>query len=236
MGNPALLFWDSDALLQILLTNTISPLKTLKSNYGIQSVVVPEVEAEILSSRRFAHLSPSFKKTVSTSVIEVLHPQAYLRLLSDNKVLQSDAVGTSYADIQSLGARYNQRVDTGEAYTFAAAITLRQPAVSHDMSAMKTLMSASLPLPFSVLRSYDVIVFAHQVGLMSEKECDRFKKTLVQDREFVPREQSAASFRNGLSLFEPRLVDSSKPTVGVPPRRGGSVRFNSPLFISPISA
>jgi hypothetical protein len=233
MSNPTLLFWDSDALLQILLTSAISPLKALKADYGIQSAVVPEVETEILSLRRFSRLSPSFRKAVSTSVIEVLDHQCYMNLLSKNIALQTDARGTSYADIQATGRRYNQRVDTGEAYTYAAALTLRQPAVSHDWSALQTLMSASLPIPYSVLRAYDLIVFAHQIGLMTEKECDRFKKTLVQENEFVPRQQKAASFRDGLAVFEPRLIDATKPTVGIPPRRGGSARYSSPLFVSP---
>jgi hypothetical protein len=234
MSNPALLFWDSDALIQILLTNAISPLKTLKAEYGIQSAVVPEVETEILSSRRFARLAPSLKKAINTSVIEVLDNQTYMALLSKNNSLQTDAMGTSFADIQALGRRYNQRVDTGEAYTFAAALTLHQPAVSHDWSALQTLMTAGLPIPFSVLRTYDLIVFAHQIGLMAERDCDRFRKALVQDNEFVPKQQRAASFRDGLAFFEPRLIDASKSIMGIPPRRGGPARHSSPLYISPI--
>src|SRR4029077_15038141 len=100
-------------------------------------------------------------------------------------------------------------------------------------SAIRTHLSASLPLPFSVQRAYDVLVFAHQIGLMPEKECDRFKKTLLQQSEFVPAPQRLKSFREGLAIFEPRLIDSTKPTVGIPPRREGPTRFSSPLLLSP---
>src|SRR4029077_9089826 len=172
MTNPTLLFWDSDALIQFLLTNAVSPLRTLRTNYGIQSVIVPEVEIELLSSRRFAHLIPSLKKATGNKLIEVLDEPTYFRLLGDLAPLRADAVGTSYGDIQTLGRQYNQRIDTGESYTFAAALTLHQPACSNDWSAIRTHLSASLPLPFSVQRAYDVLVFAHQIGLMPEKECD----------------------------------------------------------------
>lgn len=233
MANPSLLLWDSDALIQILLTNAVAPLKTLKSDYGIQSVVVPEVEVEVLSSKRFCQVASTLKKATGNRLIEVLDEPTYFSLLGSNEALRADAVGTSYSDIQLRGRDYNRRVDTGEAYTFGAALTLHQPAVSHDWNAMKTLMRTKVPVPFCVLRAWDLIVFAHQIGLMSEKDCDRFRKILVQAEEHIPRDQQGKSFRDGLKVFQPRLIDSTQEIVGVRPQQGGSSRFFSPLYVAP---
>lgn len=233
MANPSLLFWDSDALIQLLLTNTIAPLRALRSDYGIQSVVVPEVEIEMLSPKRFGSIAPELRKAIGNNLIKVFDESTFLDLLGRNDTLRADAAGTSFADIQQRGRAYSARVDVGEAYTFAAALELRQPAASHDWNAIKTLIALQLPLPFSVLRAFDLVVFAHQIALMSEKDCDRFRKALVQNGEGMPRSQQGKSFRDGLAQFEPRLIDSTRAIVGIPPLKGGPVRYNSPLYIVP---
>lgn len=233
MANPSLLFWDSDALIQILLTKTIAPLKALRNDYGIQSVVVPEVQIELLSPKRFGGIAPEFKKAVGNNLIRVLDEPTFLDLLNKNESLRVDATGTSFADIQLRGDEYNARIDTGEAYTFAAALALRQPAASHDRNAISTLDRTQKPIPFSVLRALDVVVFAHQIALMTEKDCDRFRKALVQNAEWIPQAQQGKSFRDGLAQFQPRLIDSTRQIVGIPPQKRGPSRFYSPLFIQP---
>lgn len=233
MANPSLLFWDADALIQVLLTS-IYPIKILRSDYGIQSVVVPEVELEVLAPRRITPAGAALKKARGNGLIRVLDEPTYRQLLGESESLRAEAAGTSYADIQIRGNEYNRRVDTGEAYAFAAALTLHQPAVSHDMNAISTLLGAHLPVPFVVLRAFDLVVFAHQIGKMSEQDCDRFRKTLVQLDEWIPSPQRDKSFRDGLARFEPRLIDSTRAIVGVPPAAGGPGRFFSPLYVEPL--
>ena len=216
MANPALLFLDSDALIQVLMVDGIAILKRLKSGYGIQPCLVPEVEMEVSYSRRFGRRVQGALSTSSgAGTIVVLDPATYHRLLSTNAALQAAAVGTSYADIQARGAAYHRRIDQGEAYTFAAAVTLGQPAVSNDMSAIRAMQQAGLPLPSHVLRAYDLIVFGHQVGVLADRDGERCRQALNSGREFGPVQQKNRSFTDGLRYFVPRLVDRDASPVAV---------------------
>jgi hypothetical protein len=81
-------------------------------------------------------------------------------------------VGASWAGFQSLGAQYEGRIHRGEAFTFAAAVTLGLPALSNDFSAIKTLESNLLTLPTPVLRAFDLLVFCYQNGCLELKACE----------------------------------------------------------------
>lgn len=235
MPNPSLLLVDSDALIQILIADVTVILRKLKSKYGIQPTVVPEVELEVLSSRRFGNrFRVALNKSISTGTIAVLDAATYQSLLVGNPVLQSAAIGTSYNDIQSRGAAYSKRIDIGEAYTFAAAVTLSQPAASNDRSAIDAMNRAGLQLPMTVLRAYDLFVFASQSGILPATDCELIRKALLAETEFVPAQQMNCSFRDGVQYFQPRLIDGSKPTIGLQ-ASGTNTNFTSPIIINPIA-
>lgn len=233
MPSPALLMLDTDALLQHLLGGTLRVLRELKVQYGVQAFIVPEVENEIRRSRRFAtRVNQSFTKAISNGVVKVLEAGTYSTVVQSSPVLQVAAVGIAHADIQTLGAAYSQRVDRGEAYTFATAYKLGQPAVSNDMSAIVALDRAGLELPQTILRAFDLVVFGYQAGLLEEADGDRFRQVLLAESEWVPREWKNASFSDGLKRYVPRLVDGSKPLCGVAPSTPGAA-WSTPITIVP---
>jgi hypothetical protein len=230
MPNPRLLFLDSDALIQLMLVSALPILRLLKSRYGVVSVIVPEVELEVLSGKFAQRLSPALKKAVDNGLIRVLEPDQYSQLLHDDPT-QSITVGKSYSEIQARGRAYNRRVDNGEAYTFAAAATLGQPCVSNDKSAIDAMVASGLELPMHILRAFDIVVFAHQIEHSTENQCDGMRQTLVTEKEFLPKVFLGRSFLAGLIQFEPRLIDAGKPTVGIvaaqPP-----TDFSNPLYLA----
>src|SRR5256885_2009937 len=74
MARPAFLVCDTDATIQFLLAKEIRPFQVLKS-YAIQPVIVPDVELELLSLRRFAgRITPDLKKAQGHGLIAVLGP------------------------------------------------------------------------------------------------------------------------------------------------------------------
>jgi len=218
MSNPALLVIDTDALVQLMIGGRLPLLRELKARYSINSVIVPEVEIEVASSRRFSKYQPTLAKAISNGIVKIFDSSRYASLLQQSASLQRTAAGVSYGDIQSLGATYNLRVDRGEAYTFAAAVRLRQPAMSNDFSAIKALDKAGFALPVPVLRAYDLIVFAFQTKLITQRDCDSFRKSLLSESvsEFIPREMRSNSFVDGFMVYVPRLVDGDIPRCGGP--------------------
>jgi hypothetical protein len=232
MPNPRLLFLDSDALIQVMLVSAFPVLRLLKSRYGVVSVIVPEVELEILSGKFAPRLGSTLKKAIDNGLIRVLEPDMFSQLLHDDPT-QSITVGKSYSEIQTRGRAYNRRVDNGEAYTFAAATTLGQPCASNDKSAIDAMVASGLELPKHILRAFDIVVFAHQIEHSTENDCDGMRQTLVTEKEFVPKAFLGQSFQAGLIQFEPRLIDREKPTVGIiasqPP-----ADFSNPLYLAPV--
>lgn len=231
MVNPRLVHMDTDALIQVFITDTVAVLRNLKASYGIQPVIAPEVELEILSSRKFAgRFAAALRKAISAGTIVVLDAQGFGQLLTHDPSLQATAVGVSFAEIQSLGAAYNRRADRGESYTFAAAVGLSQPAVSNDITAIRALGAAGLALPPKVLRAYDLWVFANQIAQYTDARCDDIRKDLLAERtEFIPKAFQGCSFQDGLRKFTPRLIDGNFARIG----RGhsGPDGFDSPLVI-----
>lgn len=232
MALSRLIHVDTDALIQVFITDSVDILRALKTTYGFQPVIAPEVEIEILSSRKFAgRFSHALRKAISAGTLVVLDAAGFASLLATSSELRSAAVGVSFADIQSLGATYNRRVDRGESYTFAAAVKLGQPAVSNDMSALTALDQAGCTLPPTVLRAYDLFIFAYQVSLYTETRCDDLRKALLAERsEFIPGAFKNSSFQDGLRKFTPRLVDTKKAEVGR--SYSGPQRFDTPFYIN----
>ena len=223
MANPSLLLIDADALIQLLLTKSQKILRNLKKDYGVTSVIVPEVEIEVVSIGKFkARLGPQIRKAKSNGTITVLDSSNFGTIIGSDAELQKQAIGQSYTDIQSIGAQYNRIVDRGEAYTFAQAICLSQPAVSNDWSAIQALNKAGYNLPSPVLRPYDLVAFAFQNGTLTEKECNNFRKKLESEREFVPAQMRAKSFEDGPAILVRPLLppNPARANSGYPPESG----------------
>jgi len=204
MPNPALLICDSDVLVQYFLANEIRPFKHLKEIYGIQAAIVQEVDLELRwlgkHKDKFVH---RLDKALKSEVLRVLDP-AYFQ-----SFLGTAPVGASWAGFQSLGAQYEGRIHRGEAYTFAAAVTLGLPALSNDFNAIRTLEANLLTLPTPVLRGFDLLAFCCQTGGLELKPCEGVRSELLKNGEGMPKAFMNASFEDGLKHFAPRLRDGA---------------------------
>ena len=140
-GNPDLIFCDSDALIQIFIVDATNLLQALKVDFGIEPVIMPEVEMELRWTKRFRNrFEQPLRKAVSAGRLAIC----------DQALLQSHFGPTgppAFSAIQSLGATYHKKVGRGEAYTLAAATTLAVPALSNDFQAIKVLQAAKFALP-----------------------------------------------------------------------------------------
>jgi hypothetical protein len=202
MPNPALLLCDSDALTQFFLASEIRPLKQLKDAYGIQAAIVEEVELELRWLRKHKdRFVPQLDKALSTNVLKLLDSAHF------HSHLSTAPVGASWAGFQSLGAQYDGHIHRGEAYTFAAAVTLNLPALSNDFNAIKTLEANLHTLPTPVLRSFDLLAFCFHNGLLELKACEAVRSQLLKNGEGLPKAFMHASFEDGLKDFTPRLRD-----------------------------
>ena len=119
MPNPRYLFCDSDALFQTFLTKQSQLLRLLARDYGIAPVIVPEVELELFSIRKFKHLSASVNKALRDGVLVRFDAVTMSDYLGGNP----NAAGPTYEAIQRSGTDYAKRVGRGEAYTFATQVT-----------------------------------------------------------------------------------------------------------------
>lgn len=234
MSNPPLLFLDTDVLIQLFLTNTQNILHSFKTEYDISAIIVPEVELELIFTKKFGtQFNSPLRKAVSNGIITVMDSQNFSSIINSNAALQASTVGTSYADIQNLGVSYSRRIHRGEAYTHATAVSLGQPVASNDWNAIKVLQQADLPLPSPVLRTYDLVVFAYETKILSESACETSRKTLLSEKEFIPKMFRTSSFKNGLPNFVPRLVESGSQPAGVVVDCNPS--FDTPLRVTRVS-
>lgn len=202
MANPAIFLCDSDVLTQFFMVQEIRPLRYLKDSYGIQTVIVQEVDLEMRWLRKHEDkFAPPLEKALKGGVLRVLDPPYFQSLLSDAPV------GASWAGFQSLGAQYEGHIHRGEAFTFAAGVTLNFPAVSNDYHAIKTLEANLLPLPTPVLRTFDLIALPFHNGDLELKACENVRDVLLKNGEGLPRAFMHASFADGIKNFSHRLKD-----------------------------
>lgn len=231
MTQPAIIVCDSDALIQLYIARLFPRLGVLVGRYGIQLTMVFEVRDEIEGMEKFgAQLHHDFKKAVTGGVLAVLDEEFLAARFGPGASASGKAL---LNQIDSVGKRYYQHVDRGEAYTLAAASVLNQPALSHDFRALRVLDHYGLDVPSPVLRVFDLVVFLHQIQELTPADADKVRQALDRVQEGLPTEFRKRSFEDGLSSFEPRLIDDSRPTVGTPKVSGTSYR--RPLFVRPVS-
>lgn len=218
-----LLFCDTDCLIQLFLVRQVGLLKWLRTRYDLRSIVVPEVENEVVWHRKFADkFEPDFKKAVAACVIAVFdYSQPEVQLSSMFAPPQAAAAARA---IQGTGRGYALRVGNGEAYSHAAGVHLGMPLLSHDKSAIDTLLTGRLQTAAPVLRVFDLICLAYRQNQIAEKQCDVIRQTLRQAGEFLPAAFRNASFVNGLRSYDQRLfetTDTPRPCQ----------KFDDPLFL-----
>src|SRR4051812_48508887 len=101
---------DSSALLQIIISEEITPLRVLKQDFGVQIAVHEAVQSELnwRVQKSFPGKLAILKKAFSTNTIEVLDRA----LLDANDYKAATAV---IEQIDNLGQQFSLRVDRGEA-------------------------------------------------------------------------------------------------------------------------
>jgi len=201
MPSPALLLCDTDILLQVFLLNEIRLLKHLKASFAIQPALVMEVDLEVRwnYSRYRDRFVPDLDKALNSGLLCKLDAAKFQTYLS------TAPPGASWSNFQALGAQYYGYVQRGEAYTFAAAVSLGMPAVSNDFRAIQTLEAKMLSLPCPVLRCFDLVAFALECGVLELNDCERIRSELLRRKEHVPKVFQNASFEDGLKSFTRRL-------------------------------
>lgn len=222
MANPELIVFDSDVLTQLFLANQVQPLKHLKDNFGIQPVIVEEVHIELQWLQRYRdRFIYQLQRALKSGCLATLDIGRFQSQIS------SAPLGASWESFQTLGQQFEGRVHRGEAYSFAAAVTLGMPAASNDYSAIRTLLQNFLPLPSPILRTFDLIAFCHQTGALSSGDCNALRKTLAGAHEHFPPQFKNASFEDGLKSFSPRLLLREEAA------QADCEDYATPLYISP---
>ena len=221
-GRPPFLICDADATIQALIAKEVRPFQALK-RFQVQPVVVPAVLVELRSNHRYGRrVESQLRKALGNGTIRELD---LAKLKEHFEQGQVDASAKALATatertIELLGRTFDRWVDYGEAYSHAAALTLECPVLSHDKRALDALLNAGQDVPPCVLRYFDLLAFAYQVGSLDERGCDQVRSVLRRENEFIPYQFKNASFLGGLPSFVVRLHDGSKPHVGgMPPGR-----------------
>jgi hypothetical protein len=205
-------FFDSDALLQILLTGQKLVFRVLFSDFGVSSFIMSEVEVEVRSNRKLGAL-------VRIPLDEALK-SGFLKVLSSSdleRLTSGASTPVSLGDIRQVGKDYALYVGSGEAYTHAAGMLLDCPTVSNDANAIRALESNGKQLPPKILRSYDLFAFLYAEGYMDIRTAERILKVLKTQNEWIPRCLLHKSFEDGIKEINCRLSTSlatSSPSGG----------------------
>lgn len=218
-----LLFCDTDCLIQLFSVKQVGLLRWLRTRYNLRSIVVPEVENEVVWHRKFSNkFEQDFKKSVTTGAITVFdYSQPELQL---SPMLATPQAAAAARSILRTGRDYALRVGSGEAYSHAACVHLGMPLLSHDKSAIDTLLACHLQTAAPVLRVFDLVSLAYRQNQLLEKQCNDIRQALSKAGEFLPAVFKNASFVSGLRSYDQRLVE----TAGTPPP---CQKFDDPLFL-----
>lgn len=201
-------FFDSDALIQILLCGQHRIFSILESDFGVRSFLMSEVEVEVRSNRRFGGIvRPKLEKALKSRSLKILTSSDLDGLATHG------SAPVSLADIRDLGKEYNIDVGIGEAYTHAAGILLDAPTVRNDINAIRTLESKGRKLPPTILRSYDLFAFLYAEGYIQTPEAEQALKTLKMYGEWMPNNLRNASFDDGIRRIGCRLATSLSLTA-----------------------
>lgn len=208
MPNPLFLLSDSDALIQVFMTRQRRALAELRTRGAMLTAVLPEVESEVCNHRKFRQqFEPEFQRTVKAGNLVVLERSDTRKLLLDAGT-PPEAIDRELLDLESRCREYNKHVDEGEAYTHAVAARFGFPVMSHDQKAITQLRKLGLRVGQPTLRFFDLLVFAHERGWVTTEECERARKHLSVQGEFIPYEFTDARtpFPDCAATFPCRLA------------------------------
>jgi hypothetical protein len=226
MANPPVLLCDADALYQLLMGELVQPIRCLKEKYGIQPVVVAEVDLDIRgNSKLISGIGGEYKKALTNGTLAHFDETKFNALPPLPK-------HTTFADIQTRGRRYNLLVGRGEAYSHAAGYCMGVPVMSNDWDAIQILKGRGYELPSPILRAFDLVCFGHQVGVLDIAACDKFRKKMNDIGEHIPKAFQKASFAAGLTDFCPRITCTARASIGRTP--SPSSQFDQVVAITPI--
>lgn len=205
------IIFDSSVVLQIIATGQFRILRSLQSDFGVQSAIVPAVESEVSviveNVPKFRGRREQFKKALRNRTLAIVNRDFLAPLVgtaADSWIRQIDAEGTRLYDF----------VDRGEAFTHAASIVLNALVATNDTTAVSRLVRQGETLPSPTLRFWDLVVFSHQVGWLSENDCDAIRQFLDKIGERNHPCFSSHSFQDGLPHFYARLTCSEEPGIG----------------------
>ena len=204
-------FFDSDALIQVLLTAQQKVFSILHNDFGVSSFIMSEVEAEVRSNRKFGALVRiQFEEVLKNGSLKIANAADLERLSA------ALLAPVSLGDIREVGKDFALFAQKGESYTHAAGVLLQTPTISNDFNAIRALETNGKRLPPNILRSYDLFAFLHAEGYIDIRVAERILKTLKTYGEWIPRCLLHSSFENGIGGIGCRLLTSlgtsSSPT------------------------
>jgi hypothetical protein len=210
MPNPQAIVCDTDSLYQVFLANQPVLLRQLRDIYGIQPMVVAEIEMDVRRRPKLQKgMGAGFKKALGNGTLVLLDATQFNSMSGLTR-------NTTWADIQARGRRYNVwgGLGSGEAYTHAAAYSMGIPAMSNDWAAICLMTEKGLDRPSPILRTFDLLCLAHQINQLAIGPCEAFRSDLLSEKEHVPRAFQNASFAGGLPNFAPRIQCANHSTIG----------------------
>ncbi len=196
-------FFDSDALIQILLAGQQKVFSILHKDFGVSSFIMLEVEIEVLSNRKYASIRVQFEEVIKNRSLKIV-TAADLERLSMRL-----PAPISLGDIRQVGVEYALFADKGESYTHAAGLLLQSPTISNDLNAIRALEENGKQLPPKIFRSYDLFAFLLAEGYIDIRMAERILKTLKNiSGEWIPKCLRHSSFESGIDGIGCRLLTS----------------------------
>jgi hypothetical protein len=204
---PKAIIFDSSVVLQIIATGQFGILRSLRSDFGMQSAIVPAVESEVLAIienvAKFRGRREQFKKALRNKTLVVIDRELLTPFFggaADSWIRQIDSEGTRLYDF----------VDRGEAFTHAASMVLNLPVATNDTTAVSKLVRQGETIPRPILRFWDLVVFSHQAARLTANECDAIRQFLDKIGERNHPCFTGHSFQDGLPHFYARLACSDQ--------------------------
>lgn len=196
-------FFDSDALIQILLAGQHKIFSILHDDFCVSSFIMLEVEIEVRSNRKFASIRHQFEEVLKNGSLKVVSAADLERL---SATLSKPVL---LGDVREIGKNYALFADKGESYTHAAGLLLQTPTISNDLNAIRSLESNGKSLPPNILRSYDLFAFLVAEGYIDMRTAERILKTLKNSPgEWIPKCLRHSSFEDGIGGIDCRLLTS----------------------------
>ena len=207
--NPALIVADTSALIQIVVSEEVTPLRILKQDYSIQLAVHEAVETEInwRVQKKFPEKRATLNKLFSTNTVGVLDKA----LLSQHGYKSAPAL---LEQIDVLGERFSLRIGRGEAYAHAAGNILGVPTLSQDLAAIWELINDGVAVQRPILRAFDLLVFGVQAAKIDWDACAKARKQLLKAKEGILQCFRNCSVEDGIAHFYLRLCDADAPLLG----------------------